>query len=587
MHRRTALVLALLVIGLGTLVWFRQQAEQGGRAQVEGPLLPDLTRDGLGAMRVDHLERDVHLRLERGEDGAWMITDPLRYPADGAVVTHVLEALFLNRAQGFEGDSAALGLSPPRIVVELEPRDPGAGPPCRIEVGAIDLDRQHVFVRVDGRLVRTLRNVDSALDREVPDWRQHALLFVSPGAIAELQRRGRPPPGDPPADLALDAAADGGWRATSPWRAALAPEAIGALLTSLTSLRVAAFEDDAPGPLELYGLEPPDLRVEIAMPSGERHALRFAYLPGSDRVRCLVEGSPHIYRLEDRALVWLTAPSEALVDRELVRVVRERVSALRLVSEGRETRLERRGFAWWMTTQGGAGPAFDNEKADGERVADLLGRLDAARVIELLLGAEPPASPWPQAIYVEADGEEHGGAIGPRMTALSGAEGLGFLRSGDTLLGLVEASLSEIAATDPQSLRSRELHRVPELEVARLTLSAPEADLARAWRRANTGRWTPEGSEVEARDLAQLLDRLLNMRALSFPGPDDAPSGGREISAELFDRDGASILTFTLDPLSSQGPEEPTPRVMYVSGERRGVVDGQLYLDLRRMLGLD
>ncbi len=587
MHLRSALVLSIVVFGLGILVWKRQGSEQRRRVEADGPLLSGLNREALDALRIDHLERDLHLRMERTEDGAWQITDPLRYPADGAVVTLLLDALFLNRAQPFEGAEEGLGLRPPRVVVELEERATDAPRIRRIEVGAVDLDGQHVFARVDGRVVRTLRNLDSALERELPDWRQRMLLGVSPGAIAELHRRGRSPEGAGGTDLTLDASVDGGWSATSPWQAALAPEAVGALLTSLAYLRVAGFEDDAPGPLEVYGLEPPDLRVEINMATGQNHALRFAYLPGSDRLRCLLEGSPHVYLVDSQATVWLTAPAEALVDLELVRVRRDSVTRLRLSADGRETVLERKGFAWFVTARGGSGPELEREKADAQLVADLLGRIEAARVVELLAGVEFPSTAGEQGIYVEAGGEELGGAIGPPFESSRGTQGLLFRRAGDTLVGLVDASLLEIARADPEGLRSKELHRVAELDVAQIQVAAPLAGVARSWRRSNAGRWTPEGSEAEARDLAEIIEALLTVRALAFPAAGESGTGGQPVEVEFLDRDGAHLARFSLATLSGGLEEIDSMRVLYVSGARRGVLDGSLYQGLLRLLGLD
>jgi hypothetical protein len=361
---------------------------------------------------------------------------------------------------------------------------------------------------------------------------------------------------------------------------------MGTLLTSLAYLRIDRFEDDAPGPLESYGLEPPPLRFELTMVRGERVAVRFAPVPGSDRLRCVVEGSPHVVNVARENSGWLTAPATMLVDAELVRAPRERMRAVRLLAEGRETRIEKQGSAWFVSASGGPGGDLRREKADAGLVSDLLGRIEAARVLEVLPEVTFPQPQVAQGVFVEVDGEEHGGEIGPSYASPRGTQGLLFRRKGDTLVGLMDETVLELARTDPRSLRSSELHRVAELDVVQAHVRAPWAGVVKVWARNDAGRWTPQGSQAEARDFARLVDRLMSARAVRFLEAGEEPEGTQALEVALVDKAGASLAVFELALLEGGAQDPAAARVLYASGERRAVVDGELYFPLRAQLGV-
>lgn len=590
MHLRTILVLLLSVAVLGGLAWLVQGREElAAETGAERALVPGLEYASIEELRVDNLERGLQMTLRRDDEGGgWDIVDPLVYPADGALLKLLMDALVLNRAEPWEGELGALALDPPRVVVEVSVRG-DAGRPRRIEVGGVDVDRQHVFVRVDGVLLRTLRNLDTTLERDLHEWRDRLLLGISPGSIVELRRHGRlpPVPGAEPEDLTLEAVNDGGWRATRPYQVALAPEGIGPLLTTLAYLRVDGYEDDAPTDLALYGLDPAELTLEVSTVQGERHVVRLSRAPGGGRFLLHLEGSPHVYSLKPESLSWLLAPTDMLVDREIARTVRERVRALCLVADGRETRLESRGFSWYLGTGEPGAEIATPRLADSDMVSDLLGAIESARVLELLPDVEWPASGEVHGVYLEVEGERMGGEIGPAYASPLGTEGRLFRRLGDTLVGLVDAELLEVARADPDSLRSLVLHRVSELDLVQAKVEAPFAGVRRTWTRDADGRWRPEGSEGEARDFAALVDRLLTVRATRFaePGEVFADETGT-VGVRLLDVTGETRAAFLLSLLAGQAEDPAGARILYQSSEVTAEVDGRLYFPLLELLGV-
>lgn len=586
MHKRNLAVVFLLVLGLGALAWWQVDREQ---RHVPAPaarvLLPDVAAESIAAVRVDNLERSVQMRVERRPDG-WWIVDPLEYPFAAPLVPPLLDALLATPSEPAEGPIEGLGFDPPRAVLTVEVDGPRGRTQRRIELGAVDLDAQHVFARVDGALVRTLRNLETLLDRPLAEWRSRALLDVAPTEITGLERRGRLPLPNTSEVLELDLSMELGerWRATLPFTAELAPEYVGPLLTSLCFLQAAGFEDDAPGPLEVYGLEPPDMRVELTSVRGERFVLRFAFVPGREALRVKREDRPQIFTVARESLAPLFLPAETLVDLELLRAPRERLQAFALRRGGRVVRCERSGFGWTIESDGE--PRLARVRADDAAVDALVAAIEKARVAQVLPGREHAFGEDDLHVSFTVDGAERGWSLGPVIEGVQGARGRAFQRDGDTLLGIVEDDLAELVDLDPQALVSRELHRARETDLVQARAAAPWANVRRQWERSPEGRWSPAGSTAEAHDFVPLVDRLLVQRALRPATPEETATGVRAIDVVLLDAAEEPKAAFTLS-LRPDEPDQAAPaEVWYRSRERSAVVEGGLYAELARLLGL-
>jgi Domain of unknown function (DUF4340) len=590
MHLRTAALLLLAVLALGGLAWWQQKRESTPELTGVRELAPGLQREAIQAVRIDSLERGEQMRLQVSSEGVWRLTDPIDYGAEVSLVEQLLDSLTKLPVEPWQGDPNAVGLTRPRAVLEVEQRAGQGTRTRRIELGATDVDRQHVFLRVDGELVRASSALATVLELPLPEWRDRAVLpSLSPLSILTLERSGKTIlPGGTEVDLALSVLREQrGWKATAPYVAALGPEAIGTLLSSLCSLRVAGFEDDAPAGLENYGLEPPDFRIVLTTVRGDSYALRFSRRGGSERFLCVREGFPHVFSIAPETMPWVVAPFEALVDLELARAPRERIERVRLRAEGRETVLERKGFGWTVQCSGGGGPQLAAQKADTERVSDLLGRIERARVSEILPGVEfAPASGGELGVYVEFEDEMRGGELGAEFASPRGTRGLLFRRAGDTLASLVPADLAELARTDPLGLRSDELHKVSELDIVQVQVAANWAKLRRTWGRDERGRWMPEGSTAEAVDFARIVDQLMTVRAKRLLTPGEEPEGQRAVAVALIDRGGATRAAFALQLLSGTAEAPEAAEVLYLNAEQRAVIDGRLYFALAEILPL-
>ena len=586
MHLRKLLGLSLAVAGLVAAVWWQAGREAREAAvAADRPLFEGLDPARLASIRVDNLERGLQLELERGESGGWQIVDPIDYPAAPEVTDLLTGVLRDARATPApDAQAAKVSLDPPRVVLEIEERR-AAGAPVRrrLEVGAVDLDGESVYVRTDGRIARTTRALDTALERDLQDWRSRAITSLERRSIVEVHRRGKAAPsggGDDAADLGFDAIDDGGWRATSPQVVRLDPARMDVFLGMAGALRASGFFDDAPGPLANYGLDRPQLEIELVTSLQGTEHLRFAPSPNGGDWLCSLDSRPYVYLVAPQSFLFLATPADVLYDRQIVREVRERVQRVRLDQGGGELSIERRGDGWSLTLERGGLKVLEREPADTGRVQDLLGTLEKAEILEFLPGVAMPRATG-DGFWVESPDAVHGGVLGGAHTDSEGGEGRLFLREGDQLVGLVSNDVYQAVSTDPDSLRSRVLHKIEELKVARVHLKGFGAE--KAYVRGAKGRWSLLGTAAEAVHFAALVDPLLAPRAVRFLQRDEGGELSDPLDVRILDGAGRAIA-FRLG-LATLASDDGEPAAVYESEDgHRAVVARDLYDGLAALL---
>lgn len=577
MHGRTAILMLAVVGGLAGGVYWQLQREEANAITGDRELVPGIEEGRVVRLRVDNLERSVQVTLERDDVGRWALVDPIAYPASTPLIGQLLERVITQRAYPVsDPDLAQLSLDPPRAVLEIEQDVGGERVRNRIEIGAADLDGQHAFVRVDGTVLRTLRSLDAVLDSDLPAWRSNSLFQgISPYSVVELHRRGAIAlePGAEPYDLTLDLIDNGGWRATAPERALIDPVAASLIVTNLVYARTTAFSDDAPGDLKYYGLDPAPVAFSFTTADARTLSLRLAPHANGGAWWCAVDGVPHIYRIDEEVVLMLLTPLDALVTRDVVRVARDRITAVRLSGEGREVLLEAGPRGWFVSGVSDAGEVLEQAHADRGLVEDLLGEIERQRVLALLPGVELPEQ-RKQGLWIETDGITLGGSIGPLHTTPDGGTGALFQRDGDGLVTLVDERLLEIVRTDPAALRSKALVGVDETDVARIELTTSAGE--RVYVRTSKGRWSRQGTEVEARAFVPTVDRLLGLAAEQYL-PSTEGFGPVAPIRVVIKRTAGSEVAYTLDGTTGEAG-------LFVSAEAAALVDGALWRELSDLL---
>ena len=578
MHLRKLAILVLLVGGLVALALWQRGEQRSLRTQAEAALLSGFDRTRVRSIRVDNLERSLQLRIER-RPTEWRIVDPVDFPAETAVIEVLLDSLGTQHAKPApDADASKVALDPPRVVIEIEEDLGGKLLKRKIEVGAVDLDENWVFARADGAIFRTERALDTTLERDLPDWRSRFLLRTSARQVVELRRTGSIlfDPTAQATDLGLVAMLDGGWRAVEPFEAALDNETFERMLVSACAIRAFAFID-APGPLREYGLDPPRLRVELLSGDGKREALLLAPEAGGEMWYAAKEGAPYVFRVGPDAVMSIAPPSPGLIEREFARAARDSVMKLELTLGERVTTVERVDRGWQVRATEAGKPVLAGDVADAQLVGEALGVIERARIDDFLFGRSLAAQDVQAAIRVHLPDDVQGGVFGRSIRTADGVEAVEFRRDGDSLVTLVSAELLALAARPADSWRSLELHRVPEIEVARIELAQGPA--TRAYGREDKGRWVRMGTTLEAKAFAKLVDRLLNVRAERIlPRGEEALVGA--VTVRIVRYSGAG-LEFSLGELRSP---DGSMQVAYRTGERLALVKADLLQTLRELL---
>jgi uncharacterized protein DUF4340 len=589
MSTKALIALLILVALLGGAAWWQQRREASGAFDVDRPLLQDYLRERTVALRIDNLERGLQMKLAPDERGLWQILDPVAYPAEGAVVEFLLQCLSTNRATAIERpDLAKLQLDPPRAVLEVTEKLPTGERVRRLEVGALDLDGRHVAVRVDGVVLSTLRNLDSTLDRDLAEWRRLALLEISPEQVIEVHRTGSIALDDPsqPVDMRLDLGSDeGGWRMSTPRKALCDPVPVGTLVAKACSLNVKNFLEDAPGNLGMFGLEHPDLTLELVTAQGARELVILRREGAHGTWIARREGSPHVVRVDHQDVVFLCFPPEALYDSQLARARRDAISKVRLVHGGGETVLERLGTAW-KVSRTGAGQAASPATGDDAAIGDLLGALEHMSMLRFEPDLQMPAMLVAQGLWITVGGREIGGDLGPEHTASDGARGALFRRGGDDLVWLAPLELETLVSTPVEELLDRQIVKLPEVAVTRIELQG--AGKSRAYVRNSKGRWSREGIDAEAREFLKVVERVLSVRSERSASAAETEGMSDLVAVRILDA-GSQVTSYELGRAPSAPSGTPgEERVFIVRGERRGLLaNPALHRDLLELLRAD
>jgi hypothetical protein len=225
-------------------------------------VIPDLKASSVTAIQI-HLQGQTEIRAER-TNSAWMLTEPLVYPAQAISVENLLAALekliaathitageLKNRPEAEE----EYGLGNPRatIILQGDFRE-------RIAIGTNTAPGDQIFLKVgrdDGVYV-----VDSDLVRLIPksakDWRDTTffdLTGVLPDHVSVTN-------GPRPFEL-LRAGSNNVWQLLKPGFPARADAGrVEEILQGLKNIRVHDFVTDEPkADLEAYGLQTPDLQL--------------------------------------------------------------------------------------------------------------------------------------------------------------------------------------------------------------------------------------------------------------------------------------------------------------------------------------
>jgi hypothetical protein len=520
MSRLTIVVLIVLVAGLGFLAW--RQIQQPDLAAAEVPLFVDMDAGRVVKVHMENLEHAQETTFERDKSGRWMITDPTLLPAQSNVIEQLVQTAVARRGTPVdraEVDMKKLGLDPPRVMLALYD-DKGARQ--QLDIGAVDPDQTRVNVLAHGQVLRVLRDFVVLMDLTPEDYQSKAATDVDPRDVVELHRSGKviQPGATEPTDVTLDALLeDGQWRATAPVVGLLDPTAIGLLLRGTAGLQFEHYTDNGDAPLSALGLDPPDLSFRLETVRGDTLVMRFG--AKKSKVTDWWNGMTEAKGDTRHGKVWsvpgdvglaLATPVTDLLDKRLHRFKSSDIDAVQLSSSEREVRLQKGVFGWTVSEASAGSRVFGPTlPADAKKVSDFLIALDKVEVQSFLPGAAKLGEDeGHDAIHVRSHATSAGGAFGK-----PGEQGgIRFQRDGETVVGVVDKSVLDLARTTPQTFWSNSVVEIPEVDALQLTMRRGGDEIG--FERDKHGIWVRKGRVDAARELQAVLDPLVFLRASSF-----------------------------------------------------------------------
>ena len=352
MNLKTTLLLLVLLALLAGAMLFQKESE-ATKALVDVRLFGDADASQVETIRIDNIQRSYNLRLERDSQGVWYMTDPIRYPADMGTLRILLEDIA--GARGLvvpeqEWGAKELGFDPPRIVVEVDERTPTGMRTHQVEIGAPDMDRVRLNVRVDGLYLRSLVRLYTTLNYILDDFRSKRALTIAGEDVIEVHRKGHIvfDVEEEAQDLELHAIRDGlDWRSLTPVQSLLSGMDLGILVFGSSRLLVSGFVDDEVVDLAPYGLDYPEARIDLKTSSGLTEVLLLSRVKLHGTWYAKRQDAPFVWSLDPESALRVLYPTEEMYDRNFMRALRRDVNSVELDSgTGTQVLLERIGEGW-------------------------------------------------------------------------------------------------------------------------------------------------------------------------------------------------------------------------------------------------
>lgn len=513
MSRWTLILLVLLVGGLGYLAWRQSARDRAYTQNATVALFPGLTEGDVTAVRLEVVERDVQARFERDPRFGWRMTDPVAVRAEATLLDAIVRAALMRAGTPVseeELDPVRLGLSPPRMTLELESKD---GVRHRVEFGALDLDGSRVNARVRGKVLRTLRDVETLLDADLQQFQSRSATTLDPRDIVEFKRSGnvRRPEDLVPRPMTLEAAIDGDrWRMSKPFDVLLDPAQMSLLCSAIAGLRFEGFVESGGASLAALGLDPPALAFELTDARGETQRLRFGQPDPRrpDRWLGLSDMDTSPWRPTDGLVFSLADDPIALVDHRFHRLPIAEIDHVTLTTPQTVTRLEKTMLGWTVSESRTGSNVFDEPvAADARKVTDFLGRVE--RTEFKLFVPDTAFDPAERRASIEFSAR--GTVARLQLGGEHATGGVRALRDPDALVGVVDDFVLELAQSRASAFWSDAIYDVDEVTLVKLALE--HAGHVRAYGRDRTGVWVEKDRTSEARELRPVLDPLVFLRA--------------------------------------------------------------------------
>lgn len=519
MSRLTPLILAVIVGLLGYFA-YRQTQHEAETAVVEAtPLFPGVELRRVAAIRLENIDSSRHMRFEKDPLGRWQMTEPVAWPTEPGFMDQILGVIQRNGATVVPQqlmEEAEPSFSPPRGFLETtEILESGEKRLVRVEIGVADLDGLRVYVRRDGEILRTARNIETLMRFNSADFRSKSLLDFSPSSVVELERIGGWYEGDSGESLDFLARPEGyGWRIHKPARVQGDPDLMVLWSRFLSSARAKRFSSDrADVDLSRYNLHEPWVTIKVTTNLGVEHLLHVSAELDRDKIYARREGLSTIFELDVTTALKLREPVTSFYEAAFVRVPRDRLRHVWISREESELRFTLKGKDWTVATRPRGMDGFGLElAADADVMSDMLLKVEKASVLryfddvgvnDFFKGGRSLRGLWLE----PTDDIRQGGFLGELVQTPQGTDVVPFLREGDSIVGSLAPEISDFTELPLEAFLQRRLWALKNITLDRLEIERDGEE--RAFKRTQLDDWQPADADVRARDLDPVLDHLL------------------------------------------------------------------------------
>ncbi|MEE8557464.1 MAG: DUF4340 domain-containing protein [Myxococcota bacterium] len=368
MNVRTTGALAMVALLLGAYVYFVEirGSGMGVEAEAASEKILEVEADAILAVEVP-LETGGTARLERDpeESDLWHLKTPLEYPADSGTVSGMLSALVELESEALIEDASDLqrfGLGPeaPEVRIELD-----GGKSLSLSIGneAPLGSARYVAVEGDDRVFTVAQWRSSALRPTIRKLRDKRVTTREPDRVDFLRisefgipivelRRGEGGEGESGEDSAP-------WRIVHPIEELADGERVQRLLEDLHFLRAIEFVDDPGEDLSAYGIDRPEITIEL----GEGDQREVLEVGRGDKVHIRSDRTPVIFEVYDRTLADIPRDLFSFREKRVLTVDEDQIAALeiRFPREDAAYVYLRDDFSWKPETE--ETPEFDALKA--------------------------------------------------------------------------------------------------------------------------------------------------------------------------------------------------------------------------------
>ncbi|HNP31383.1 MAG TPA: DUF4340 domain-containing protein [Nitrospirales bacterium] len=304
---RVTLILALVVLGLGgyiLLVDIPQSRQLEKQETQERQILPF---DDRAITQITWATPTDTIRLERDDQWRWMMTEPMRSPADGREIRRILRALTIGKIKRYIEDGpsnlSAYGLEPPYLTLTLttptETQEMALG-----DAGPF-APSLYVQTKPDNQVVLTTLDVMTFAQKSLTNFRLKDLLFFERDRVLELHIQ----LGSTTMIMTRVAGAHSltpNWVFQSPVKGPADKTAVGTLLMDLSGLAATGFVDTEEEKKRILE-QPARVQATIQVVEGSHgHHLELYQFDDTEKAYAITSASGPLYEISPGILKPIT-----------------------------------------------------------------------------------------------------------------------------------------------------------------------------------------------------------------------------------------------------------------------------------------